>query len=199
MDFFTICLGRQPKPIRLSSNNDDDSKQAAESFVNTLFAAEKNGPELHQALNDINQTASLKQYFARVVFETLQKALETARPMGLALGETYKKVCHEIDGIEGFVKDHPIMCAVIAIGILVVLAPWVIEALGFAEGGILEGEWTSSGQSMSCDEFDTMLTLETGSFAASWQSRYAGFVPKGSLFSLLQRLGMKGFVRGPHA
>jgi hypothetical protein len=37
------------------------------------------------------------------------------------------------------VKDHPIMCAVIAIGILVVLAPWVIEALGFAEGGILEG------------------------------------------------------------
>jgi hypothetical protein len=31
------------------------------------------------------------------------------------------------------------MCAVIAIGILVVLAPWVIEALGFAEGGILEG------------------------------------------------------------
>jgi hypothetical protein len=199
MDFFTKCLGRKPKPIRLFSNDDEDSKQAAQSFVNTLFAAEKNGPELHQALNDIIQTASLKQYFARVVFETLQKAIETARPMGLALGETYKKVCHEIDGIEGFVKDHPIMCAVIAIGILVVLAPWVIEALGFVEGGILEGEWTSSGQSMSCDEFDTMLTLETGSFAASWQSRYAGFVPKGSLFSLLQRLGMKGFVRGPHA
>jgi hypothetical protein len=39
-----------------------------------------------------------------------------------------------------------------------------------------------------------VLTRETGSFAAEWQSTYAGFVPKGSLFSLLQRLGMKGFL-----
>jgi hypothetical protein len=139
MDFLTKCLGRQPKPIRLSSNNDDDTTQTASQFVDTLFSAEKNGPELHQALAEIVQTASLKQYFARVVFETLQKAIEKARPMGIALGETYDKVVREIDGIEGFVKDHPVMCAVIAIGILVVLAPWVIEALGFAEGGILEG------------------------------------------------------------
>ncbi len=29
-----------------------------------------------------------------------------------------------------------------------------------------------------------------GSFAAGWQSRYAGYVPKGSLFSFFQRLGM---------
>jgi hypothetical protein len=28
----------------------------------------------------------------------------------------------------------------VALGILVLLSPWVIEALGFAEGGILEGE-----------------------------------------------------------
>lgn len=35
---------------------------------------------------------------------------------------------------------------------------------------------------------------DAGSFAAEWQSTYAGFVPKGSLFSFLQRLGMKGFV-----
>lgn len=140
MNFFTKCLGRRPKHIHLAATNDDDTKQAASQFVDTLFSAEKNGPELHQALNEIVQTASLKQYFARVVFETLQKAIEAARPMGIALGETYDKVVREIDGIEGFVKEHPVMCAVIAIGILVVLAPWVIEALGFAEGGILEGE-----------------------------------------------------------
>ena len=30
-----------------------------------------------------------------------------------------------------------------------------------------------------------------GSFAATWQARYAGYVPKGSLFSFFQRLGMK--------
>jgi hypothetical protein len=147
MDFFTKCLGRQPKPIRLSSannnNNNDQTAQTASQFVDTLFSAEKNGPELHQALAEIIQTASLRQYFAQAVFEALQKAIEVARPMGIALGETYDKVVREIDSIEGFVKDHPVMCAVIAIGILVVLSPWVIEALGFAEAGILEGEFVN--------------------------------------------------------
>jgi hypothetical protein len=32
------------------------------------------------------------------------------------------------------------VCALVALGMLVLLAPWVVEALGFAEGGILEGE-----------------------------------------------------------
>ena len=141
MGFFTQCLRRQPKPIHLSSNDDEETAQAASHFVNILFTAEKTGPELQQALAKIVQTASLKQHFARAVFETLQKAIETTRPMGIALGETYEKVVREIDSIKGFVKDHPIICAVIAIGILVVLAPWVIEALGFAEGGVLEGEY----------------------------------------------------------
>lgn len=31
---------------------------------------------------------------------------------------------------------------------------------------------------------------DLGSWAAAWQARYAGLVPKGSLFSFLQRLGM---------
>jgi hypothetical protein len=29
-----------------------------------------------------------------------------------------------------------------------------------------------------------------GSFAAWWESTYAGYIPAGSLFSFLQRLGM---------
>jgi hypothetical protein len=49
----------------------------------------------------------------------------------------------------------------------VVIAPWVIEALGFAELGPVEG-----------------------TFASWWQSTYGGLVPKGSLFSFFQRLGM---------
>lgn len=60
------------------------------------------------------------------------------------------------------------MCTVIALGVLAIVAPWILEALGFAELGPVEG-----------------------SFAALWQARYAGYVPKGSLFSFFQRLGMK--------
>ncbi|KAF2263400.1 hypothetical protein CC78DRAFT_581489 [Lojkania enalia] len=36
-----------------------------------------------------------------------------------------------------------------------------------------------------------------GSFAALWQSRYAGYVPSGSLFSFFQRLGMTWQLASP--
>lgn len=67
----------------------------------------------------------------------------------------------------GFARDHPAYATLIALGVLAILTPWVIEALGFSELGPVEG-----------------------SFAAAWQRLYAGFVPKGSLFSFFQRLGM---------
>ncbi|KAI7909538.1 hypothetical protein M9X92_011578 [Pyricularia oryzae] len=66
-----------------------------------------------------------------------------------------------------FPHEHPYLTAgfatIVAVGVLVLVAPWVVEALGFAE---------------------------LGPVAAWWQSTYAGFVPKGSLFSFFQRLGM---------
>jgi hypothetical protein len=36
-----------------------------------------------------------------------------------------------------------------------------------------------------------LMKLSVESFAAWWQSRYAGYVPKNSWFSFFQRLGMK--------
>lgn len=57
------------------------------------------------------------------------------------------------------------------------------------------GSWKVSEMLLSSERgFLGLLTFGADSFAALWQSRYAGLVPKGSLFSLLQRLGMKGFV-----
>lgn len=60
--------------------------------------------------------------------------------MSEALCENYEKVARVIDGVVGFVRDHPTLCALIALRILILLSPWVIEALGFAEGGIVRGE-----------------------------------------------------------
>lgn len=76
-------------------------------------------------------------------------------------------------------------CTVIALGVLVMIAPLVLEALGFAELGPIPGEFD---RTMSFHNVKLISTL--GSFAATWQARYAGYVPKGSLFSFLQRLGM---------
>ncbi|TLD13530.1 uncharacterized protein PgNI_02737 [Pyricularia grisea] len=66
-----------------------------------------------------------------------------------------------------FPYEYPYLTAgfaiIVAVGVLVFVAPWVVEALGFAE---------------------------LGPVVVWWQSTYAGFVPKGSLFSFFQRFGM---------
>jgi len=147
MDFFLQCLGHRPSTTHAVqlSDNEDDATHTANTFINTVFLAEKTGSELKQSLANIIDTNSWRQVtwrekFARAVFEAMQKGIETARPMSAAFRETYEKVEGVVNGVEGFVKEHPILCVLIALGILVLLAPWVIEALGFAEGGILEGE-----------------------------------------------------------
>ncbi|KAJ3040763.1 hypothetical protein HDV00_010520 [Rhizophlyctis rosea] len=71
-----------------------------------------------------------------------------------------------------FTKEHPEvvvgLLVIVAVGVLVCLmAPWIVEVLGFAELGPVEG-----------------------SFAAWWESLYGGSIPRGPLISYLQRLGM---------
>ncbi|KIW95157.1 uncharacterized protein Z519_03741 [Cladophialophora bantiana CBS 173.52] len=88
--------------------------------------------------------------------------------MAGAIKKAYDKA---YDIASEFTRDHPVLAAAIltlvAIGILVYLAPWVIEALGFGELGPIEG-----------------------SFAAFWQSTFPD-VEAGSWFAWFQRLGMK--------
>lgn len=67
-----------------------------------------------------------------------------------------------------FATDHPVYATLIALGILALLTPWILEIIGFGDLGPIEG-----------------------SFAAVWQRQYAGYVPKGALFTYFQRLGMK--------
>ena len=64
--------------------------------------------------------------------------------MAPAMQEAYDKACEAAKTIEGFAADHPIatavFCTVIALGVLVVLAPYALELLGFGELGPIEGE-----------------------------------------------------------
>ena len=69
--------------------------------------------------------------------------------MNGALKEAYDKACDAAKAIEGFAAEHPIatavFCTVIALGVLVILAPYVLEALGFAELGPIEGKFGPCG------------------------------------------------------
>ena len=60
----------------------------------------------------------------------------------------YNKAVEAAKTFEEFEAEHPVatavFCTVVAIGVLVVFAPEVLEILGFGEFGPIEGEWVGS-------------------------------------------------------
>lgn len=166
--------------------------EVANDVVNTILTAEKAGARLKAELDSIVGCYGWKEYLAEKVLEKLGAALQGAHDkLGPAIRDAYNKAWNAANEIEGFVIQHPVMCTIIALGVLVVIAPWVIEVLGFAELGPMEGAYTERSTcwiiGLTPRNTDN---VGIGSFAAWWQSTYGGLVPKGSLFSFFQRLGM---------
>jgi hypothetical protein len=57
------------------------------------------------------------------------------------LKEAYDKAVTEAAKSADFARDHPVWTTLIALGILAVLLPWVIEALGFGVEGPVAREF----------------------------------------------------------
>lgn len=53
--------------------------------------------------------------------------------MDSALRAIHENVVHATDSTKESVSAHPIHSALSALGILILISPWRIEALGFAE------------------------------------------------------------------
>ncbi|KAK7747353.1 hypothetical protein SLS53_001606 [Cytospora paraplurivora] len=150
--------------------------EIAIDIVTILHTAEKNGDQLRRDLDDtISTTAG--GWTEGICKATLSKLVdlissENRAKLGPAMEEALEKAEEVADSIFDFARDHPeavaIFVTILAIGVLWFMAPWVLEVLGFAAEGPIEG-----------------------SFAAWWESTYAGYIPKGSLFSFFQRLAMK--------
>jgi hypothetical protein len=183
------CLGSRPATpstsLTTTSNKkaSQNQKVVAENILTIVFSAEKAGKDLESSLQDAVATCGWTENIAQAILNGLVKALKTAAPMGQALKEAVGNVYNEAGD---FANDHPVFVTVIALGILVLLVPWALEALGFAELGIVEGKSFCGPDFEVCSD----LVVPSGSWAAEWQATYAGFVPKGSLFSFFQRLGM---------
>lgn len=62
------------------------------------------------------------------------------------MAEAYQKASEAVNATVEFAGKHPLwtaaVVAIVAFGILVLLAPYLLEALGFAELGPVEGEYT---------------------------------------------------------
>ncbi|KAK4204938.1 hypothetical protein QBC40DRAFT_272030 [Triangularia verruculosa] len=127
--------------------------------------------------------ASWSEYLAEKILRALSDLLSTAtdpetrKSWGEALSQAYDTSVSMAEELfvelVGYVKEHPyeiaatVLLSLVTFGVLVRLAPRVLVLLGFGAEGPVEGSW-----------------------AAWFQSTYGGYVPKGSLMSYLQRLGM---------
>jgi ElaB/YqjD/DUF883 family membrane-anchored ribosome-binding protein len=141
------CLtGAEPKVRDISDEKQGflhheprTAEDVATEVVQAIVKAEQGGYALRKALNDIVGEYGWTEKVAEWTLAKLEQALKEASKLGPALKEAYDKACEAAKGIEGFIQEHPIFCTVIALGVLVIIAPWAIEALGFGELGPIEG------------------------------------------------------------
>lgn len=166
-----------PRDPRRKVNSRRSAEDIAEEVVRIIATTEKQGTALQARLQDTVTTEGWTEEIAKAVLAKLQQIIEKGQnDIGATLRDAINLATRVVDDVFQLATDHPIaatvFCTLVAIGVLVLIAPWVIEALGFAELGFAE------------------LGPIEGSFAAWWQSTYRGYVAKESLFAFFQRLGM---------
>jgi hypothetical protein len=115
------------------------TESLAADILSTLYAADTNDEHLIQRLQDIVHETGWYEDLAAAVLTGLENALKAGAPMGQAMKDAYEKATQIVADVLEFAKEHPVFCAVVALGILVILAPWAIEAVGFGELGPIEG------------------------------------------------------------
>ncbi|KAJ0162336.1 hypothetical protein CTA2_4719 [Colletotrichum tanaceti] len=151
----------------LTSQPVRSAHDAAGEFIDILRTAEKGGESLERRLRNIITVNSWTEDLAKYILQGVEYLVQHRDTIGQVVRDAMDKAIEVAESTFQFAKDHPVFVTIIAIGILVLVSPWVLEALGFSELGPVA---------------DT--------FAAFWQAHYAGYVPKGSLFSSFQQLGM---------
>jgi len=174
--------------------SDQRVKEIALFVTDIMMSSTKPRDDLKKQVNDIvHEEGWWREALATRILTLAVKVVEAGAPLGATMTAAYHRAVDEAAKIlelaEDFAHEHPILttvaCVVIALGILYLLCPWVIEVLGFTELGPLAGE-----QMLASTHFRITLLMVLGSWAARWQVMYGGRVPVRSVFSYLQRLGM---------
>lgn len=126
------------------------AQDEAARFLHILRTAKHAGPELQLRLRDnIASTSGWKDALALNILNGIAAMVSEGDRLTGAMGEMVGDV---IQKAHQFAAEHPIYAnllvgggyTLLAIGILVLVAPWVLTALGFGEEGPVLGEWPSS-------------------------------------------------------
>ena len=122
------------------------AEEAASSIVLAMMDADKAGPSLNATIKSIvHQAGGWTEYLAVKILAAVEAVVKVGVQENAAMQDAYHNA---VEALDGFVADHPmetaVICTVIALGVLVVLTPYVVEYLGFCAGfgelGPIEGE-----------------------------------------------------------
>lgn len=156
-DQMHISCVTEKQAIPTTTTTSGNTDEIASDVVNMLRAAEKNGHQLERDLNDTVGAAAggWTEGIARAVLDKLVGLLssESREKLGPAIREALKRVEEVAGGIFDFAHDHPVavavFCTILAIGVLWFMAPWVLDVLGFAAEGPVEGESSSTSDTLA--------------------------------------------------
>jgi len=86
-------------------------------------------------LNEIVTTQAWSDRPAVAIYYGLEKMLKNGVKIGKAMQEASNKAVAEVEELMrmagAFAKKHRVYCTLVVLGVLAVLLPWAIEALGF--------------------------------------------------------------------
>ena len=128
--------------LSAATSNSRLTAETADNVVAILLTTSLTGPALHMQLDSVVGASGWRSNMAKYVLDKLTAALQASHErLGPTIRSAYHRAWEAAQSIEGFVIEHPVMCTVIALGVLAVVAPWVLEALGFAELGPVQGTY----------------------------------------------------------
>ncbi|GAM37414.1 hypothetical protein TCE0_024r07318 [Talaromyces pinophilus] len=134
---YTAVPESKREPIFVSESG---NKEVVDEVIKTIITAENGGPLLRSQLKDIISADTWKETVAKAILFNLEQMIQKGpNTRGRALREAIQVADEAVKEIFHFAADHPVICTLIAIGVLVLLAPWLIKALGFGELGPIEG------------------------------------------------------------
>jgi hypothetical protein len=110
----------------------------AHEIINAMLHAEKTGEELRLQVSNVVEVMNWTESLARAVLAGLDEAVKNNSI--IKEGPLKEALNKAVAAAVGFAKEHPIWTTLIALGILVELLPWVVEALGFAARGPVAGK-----------------------------------------------------------
>ncbi|MCJ1321459.1 hypothetical protein MMC15_006804 [Xylographa vitiligo] len=128
--------------------------EASTQIVTAILTTTTEGPSLDSQIKDIvHQAGGWRESLAASILSAFEQALQKAYELGEALSPIIQNALTKVteagrkikDFADWFKDEHPVwtgvILTVVALGILYLIWPYILSALGFGEIGIVEGEF----------------------------------------------------------